>query len=173
MTLANKITILRIIAIPIFVVALLESSLLLAQILFSLCVFSDALDGAIARFRKERTPLGTFLDPMADKLLLLSAYITLTYLGQLPLWVFVAVLSRDLLIVMGWTLVFLLTNNRLIEPRPLGKITTVLQMCVPLALLFQMPTSVYDVFLHAMIASTILSALDYIWIGNKRLGAVA
>jgi len=172
MTLANKITVTRIFAIPLFVIALLENAILWAQILFVVSVFSDALDGAIARFRKERTALGSFLDPLADKLLLISAYITLTYLGWLPLWVFVAVISRDVLILMGWSLVLLLTNNKKIEPRPLGKITTVLQMAVPIALLFHFPPLLYKFCLHTMIAFTIISAIDYVWVGNKRLGAM-
>jgi cardiolipin synthase len=172
MTLANKITVLRIIAIPFFVIALIEDYLLTAQILFVLSVFSDALDGAIARMRGERTPLGTFLDPMADKLLLISAFITLTCLGRLPLWVFVAVLSRDVLILMGWLLVYLLTNNRKIEPRPLGKITTVLQMGFLMGALFSIPALYYHALLDVMIAATILSTFDYIWIGNQRLGAI-
>jgi len=172
MTLANKITVLRIIAIPFFVIALIEHYVLAAQILFVVSVFSDALDGTIARLLRERTPLGTFLDPMADKLLLLSAYVTLTYLGRLPLWVFVAVLSRDVLILMGWTLVYVLTSNRKIEPRPLGKVTTFMQMIFVIAVLFPTPPLIYRLILDVMIACTIVSALDYIWQGNQRLGAL-
>lgn len=172
MTLANKITVLRIIAVPFFVIALLEDSLRAAQILFLGCIFSDALDGALARLRGERTRLGTFLDPMADKFLLLAAYVTLTFLQQLPLWVFVAVLSRDLLIVMGWTLVVMLTSNSKIEPRPLGKVTTALQMAYVVGVLFDVPSSVQTPLLKCMIAATLLSALDYVWVGNKRLSAI-
>ena len=171
MTLANKITVLRIIAIPFFVIALLEHFTLWAQALFVLSVFSDALDGTIARMRGERTPLGTFLDPMADKLLLLSAYTTLTYLGQFPLWVFVAVLSRDVLILMGWSLVYVLTANRKIEPRPLGKITTFLQMLLVVGVLFHIQPPYYrHLLLHLTIAATLISAIDYVWMGNQRLG---
>jgi cardiolipin synthase len=170
MTLANKITVLRIIAIPFFVIALLYHYILSAQILFVVSVFSDALDGTIARVRGERTPLGTFLDPMADKLLLLSAYITLTYLGEFPLWVFVAVLSRDVLILMGWTLVYVLTSNRKIEPRPLGKVTTFLQMILVVGVLFHFTPVYYQALLHLTIAATLISAIDYVWMGNQRLG---
>jgi len=173
MTLANKITVLRIIAIPFFVIALTEQYLRAAQILFVLSVLSDALDGAIARFRGERTPLGTFLDPLADKLLLLAAFSTLTYLGRLPLWVFVAVLSRDILILMGWSLVYVLTDNRKIEPRPLGKVTTFVQMLFIIATLFPItPPLAYSWLLRLMTALTVLSALDYVWIGNQRLGMI-
>ena len=172
MTLASKITVLRIIAIPFFVLAVLDGHILLAQIIFSLSVFSDALDGGIARLRGERTPLGAFLDPLADKLLLVITYVTFSYLHWIPLWVFIAVISRDLLIVLGWTVVYILTANAKIAPRPLGKITTALQMAFAVARLFAMPNPYSTWLLDAMIAVTLLSAADYVWIGNKRLGAL-
>jgi cardiolipin synthase len=172
MTLASKITVLRILAIPFFVLAVMEGHLLLSQLIFSLSVFSDALDGGIARIRGERTPLGAFLDPVADKLLLVVTYITFSYLGWIPLWVFVAVISRDLLIILGWTVVYILTGNKKIEPRPLGKATTALQMGVAIARLFSIGSPYYSWLLYAMISATLLSAADYVWIGNKRLGAI-
>ena len=144
----------------------------LARIIFSLSVFSDALDGGIARLRGERTPLGAFLDPVADKLLLVVTYITFSYLNWIPLWVFVAVLSRDLLIILGWAVVYILTTNKKIEPRPLGKATTALQMALAGARLFNLSDPLYSWTLYAMMAATLLSAADYVWIGNKRLGAL-
>jgi cardiolipin synthase len=173
MTLANKITVLRIIAIPLFVIALLEGFLPWARWIFILSIFSDALDGTIARLRGERTPLGSFLDPLADKLLLVAAFITFAYLGWIPIWVFIAVLSRDMLIIMGWSIVYILTGNSKIEPRLLGKFTTALQMMVALCKLVPVPLPLYHWVLHTMIATTILSACDYVWIGNKRLGAMS
>jgi len=107
MTLASKITVVRIMAVPFFAIALLERHLVYGQILFCLSVFSDALDGAIARLRGERTPLGAFLDPLADKLLLVVSYIVFSYLNWIPLWVFVAVVSRDLLIILGRSVVYI------------------------------------------------------------------
>lgn len=172
MTLASKITVLRIVAVPFFVVAILQGHVRLARIIFSLSVFSDALDGGIARVRGERTPLGAFLDPVADKLLLVVTYITFSYLNWIPLWVFVAVLSRDLLIILGWTVVYILTTNKKIEPRPLGKATTALQMAFAVTRLFSVGEPLYSWLLYAMISATLLSAADYIWIGNKRLGAL-
>ncbi len=172
MTLASKITVLRIMAIPFFVIALLEHYIVCAQVIFCASVFSDALDGAIARLRGERTPLGAFLDPLADKLLLVVTYVLFSYLNWIPLWVFVAVISRDLIIILGWTVVYILTNNSKIQPRPLGKITTVLQMAVAVARLFNIGDPLYHGLLHLMIAGTIVSAIDYVWIGNKRLGAL-
>jgi cardiolipin synthase len=163
MTLASKITVLRIMAIPFFAIALLEHHLMAAQILFCLSIFSDALDGTIARLRGERTTLGAFLDPLADKLLLVVCYIVFSFLN---------IISRDMIIVLGWTVVYILTNNSKIQPRPLGKVTTVLQMAVALAKLFPAGEPFYHGLLYTMIATTILSAGDYVWIGNKRLGAL-
>jgi cardiolipin synthase len=172
LTLASKITVLRIIAIPLFVIALIEGHLDAARILFILSVFSDALDGMLARVRGERTPLGSFLDPLADKLLLVVTFVAYTYLHWIPVWIFIAVVSRDLLILMGWTIVYILTGNSKIQPRILGKITTALQMAVCLSKLINLADPLYHAVLYTMIASTILSAIDYVWIGNKRLGAV-
>ena len=173
MTLASKITVLRIIAIPFFAIALIEHHLVYAQIIFCLSVFSDALDGTIARLRGERTPLGAFLDPLADKLLLVVSYIIFSSLNWIPLWVFVAVISRDLLIILGWSVVYILTGNSKIQPRPLGKITTALQMAVAAGRLFSVVgPHLNEWLLYAMISATVLSAADYVWIGNKRLGAL-
>ena len=172
LTLATKITVLRILAIPLFIIALVENQVLWARSIFVVCVLSDAVDGAIARFRGERTPLGTFLDPAADKLLMVSTYITLTYLGLIPAWAFITVLSRDLIILLGWSVVYILTGNAKVEPRLLGKITTVMQMATAVTRLFDLPAPVYHTVLHVMIALTIVSAFDYIWVGNKRLGAM-
>ncbi len=172
MTLASKITVLRILAIPFFVVALLEKHVAAAQMIFALCILSDVLDGILARIRQERTPLGAFLDPLADKLLLVSTYILFSYMNWIPLWVFVAVLSRDLIIILGWTTVYILTGNAKIEPRPLGKITTFLQMSVAVTKLFPLFDPIATPLLYAMITATLISGADYVWIGNKRLGAL-
>jgi len=170
MTLANKITVLRILAIPTFVILLLDHHLGWARLIFSLSVASDALDGGLARLRGERTPLGAFLDPLADKLLLISTYVAFTKLGAVPVWVFITILSRDMVVVLGWAVVFILTGNSKIAPRPLGKVTTALQMAVGVAILFSVPASWYRPALYMMIAVTLISTFDYIWIGNKRLG---
>ena len=172
MTIANRITILRIISIPFFIIALLEQHLGWARGIFLLSALTDALDGALARVRRERTQLGSFLDPMADKLLLVATYIAFTHLGWIPLWVFVAVVSRDLLIVLGWSVVYLLTHNARIQPRPLGKATTVLQMAFAVAKLFAFPERFAHALLVLMIAATLLSALDYVWAGNQRLSQI-
>ena len=172
MTLANKITVVRIIAVPIFAIAMLEHQITLARGIFLVSALTDALDGTLARIRGERTALGSFLDPLADKLLLLTTFIMLTVIDAIPLWVFIVAISRDFIIVLGWAVVFILTGNKKIEPRPLGKITTVLQMAFAVAMLFGFPTTFSQVLLYTMLGATALSAADYVWVGNKRLGEI-
>ena len=117
MTLANKITIGRIILIPVFIIALLQGLWPWPVIIFTATVVTDALDGFIARYKKQATPLGSFLDPMADKLLMFSAYLSCAYLEIVPLWIFIVILSRDLLIVIGWGIIYMLTGSELVLVR--------------------------------------------------------
>ena len=71
---------------------------------------------------------------------------------------------------MGWSLVYVLTSNRKIEPRPLGKVTTFIQMILVVVVLFHLPDPYYAWILRLMIAATLISAVDYVWMGNQRLG---
>ncbi len=133
MTLANKITVLRILLIPVIVIGLLLEHKTWVYILLGFSMLTDLLDGLASRARKERTRLGAFLDPMADKLLLSAVYLTLTYLQIIHPWVFVLVFSRDLLIVLGWVVIYILTGSAKIQPQILGKITTAIQMLTALS----------------------------------------
>lgn len=170
MTLANKITVARIVTVPVIVIGLIEGRTAWVYVLLGLCMASDFLDGLIARRRGERTKLGAFLDPMADKLLLISVFMTLAFLRQIPMWIFVIVFSRDLLIVLGWSVVYILTGSNDIQPRPLGKITTALQMITALACILS-PTIFTRPLLWATVAFTVASAIDYVIIGERKLGA--
>lgn len=174
MTLANKISILRILLIPIFVILLLlgkqNASLNLWAIgLFTFATVTDFLDGLAARMRRERTKLGMFLDPLADKLLIAATYITFVRIEKIPEWVFVVVFSRDLIIFLGWIIIFILTTKSEIHPRSLGKASTVLQMIHIFMILLNFPLlSTYA--LWAMVTSCAVSTVDYILYGAKRLG---
>jgi len=153
MNLANKITIFRLLLIPAFASLILsykeaplgEGELLriLALSVFILAAFSDALDGFIARTFNQKTSLGTFLDPLADKLLLLTAIILLSVkipgLTQLPVWFPVLVFSRDLFLLLGAFIVQLTTHQLKIAPNFLGKATTVFQMSTVLWILLKWP----------------------------------
>lgn len=169
MTLANKITIVRIVCIPAIVIGLLTDHRLSLYLLLSFCMLTDLLDGLAARHWKEKTRLGAFLDPMADKLLLSSVYLTLTYLNVIHAWIFVLVFSRDLLIVLGWTVIYILTGSSSIQPKVLGKITTALQMALALSFIIPQLKPLQIPFLWLSISATIISAIDYIIIGQKKL----
>lgn len=169
MTLANKITVLRILLIPAIVIGLLIDHKIWVYILLGFSMLTDLLDGLAARHRKERTRLGAFLDPMADKLLLSSVYLTLTYLEIIHPWIFVLVFSRDLLIVLGWTVIYILTGSAKIQPQMLGKVTTALQMLTALSFLVPILNGLQQPLLWLSVTATVVSAIDYVILGQKRL----
>jgi cardiolipin synthase len=172
MTLANKITIFRIVLTPLIVIGLLQNSPVWPLSLFILSAVSDSLDGAAARFRNERTRLGTFLDPLADKLLLVSSFLTLAHLREVPMWVFVVTFSRDLMILLGWTVIYILTQTSTPTPRWTGKMCTFFQMLTIAAVLVPAFRPYTPYVLWPMIAMTVVSALDYVALGVRRLSEV-
>ena len=174
MTLANRITILRIALIPVFMILYLQSqkySILNNWTLgvFAFAIFTDLLDGMAARLRRERTKLGSFLDPLADKMLITATFILFSYTGTVDLWIFVTIFSRDLIIVLGWVIIYILTGSSAIEPRILGKISTFLQMCAAICLLFPISSEIGTWVVRFMVLVTFISAVDYIWVGSRKL----
>ena len=174
MTLANKVTLLRILCIPLFLILLLNQKFQPAALLLLLCVLTDALDGSIARYFKQKTPLGSFLDPLADKLLLLGTFGALTHMKVTAPWIFVMILSRDVLVLLGWIILYFLTGSITISPRMLGKVTIASQMFYALCLLLEMafsvvPKSLLQLLLVLSMALTASSMLDYLWTGSRVL----
>ncbi|MDQ6860365.1 MAG: CDP-alcohol phosphatidyltransferase family protein [Verrucomicrobiota bacterium] len=192
MTTANKITIVRILMIPVFVTLAIyygqsvhagrpQEWLRFAAILtFLIAAVSDGLDGYVARHFNQRSKLGVILDPIADKGLLLSGIITLSVInwnavnpsaGQLPIWFPVLVISRDLVILVGSAVLHLLNGTVVVRPRWTGKTATVLQMVaigwVMLQLHF-MPL-LYVVALAGLF--TFVSGVMYVLDGIRQLGA--
>ena len=180
--LANKLSIFRILLVPLFIATIMyytpekDFLRLLAIGIFLLAIFSDALDGYIARVKGERSRLGTFIDPLADKLLLISVYICLSTVKSLPAqfklapWVVITVISRDAIIVLGLAIIYMANGKLNISPTILGKITTFLQMMTVLALLLKLKIFfplIYASIMYMMIFFTVLSGLDYIRIGSK------
>jgi cardiolipin synthase len=117
LNLPNFLTLLRIIAIPIFLIFLTDHRMGAALLVFVLAGITDSLDGAIARLTNTRTTLGAYMDPLADKALILSAFVTFASLDVIPRWLTVVVISRDVIILIGYLSLFLLTQ-RLMEIRP-------------------------------------------------------
>ena len=124
----NALTLLRIVAIPIFLTLLTNERYTEALVVMAAAVVTDAVDGAIARLTNQKTTLGAYLDPLADKMLLLSAFITLAFLNAVPMWLTVLVISRDVVIVVGFFLLFVLTQRTMeVSPTAFGKGATFFQ----------------------------------------------
>jgi cardiolipin synthase len=139
MTTANKVTIFRILLIPFFVVEVIyhmetgaEIHRLLAIIAFATAAICDGVDGYIARRYNQRSELGAILDPLADKLLLVSGIVlfslTNAHFGTIPLWLTGTIIGRDLVVLMGMAVIQMTVGKVVVRPRLLGKAATVLQM---------------------------------------------
>ena len=129
LNLPNSLTLLRIVAIPVFLILLDDRRFPEALAVLVAAGITDAADGAIARLTNTKTTLGAYLDPLADKLLLLSAFIALAFLEAIPRWLTVLVISRDVVIVIGFFLLFVLTERAIeIRPSAFGKGATFFQL---------------------------------------------
>jgi cardiolipin synthase (CMP-forming) len=124
----NFITMVRILLVPVLVIFLMEGRMDAALLVFVVAGVSDGLDGFIARMFKQKTVLGAYLDPIADKLLLNTSFVAMAIFGLMPGWLSVLVVSRDFIILAGAGILIL--NNRKFEVKPSisSKITTVLQL---------------------------------------------
>jgi len=136
MTVPNLITSLRIILTPIFIIYLIDDKTLPALIVFTLAGLSDAADGFIARVFNQKSKLGAILDPIADKLLLVTAFVMLSVKDFVPSWLTVIVISRDLLILLAVLILFLSKENVEMRPAFISKITTCLQLATVFNVLF-------------------------------------
>lgn len=169
MNLPNKLTILRVIMIPFFVVFMLTNiaggaSKYIALVLFAAASFTDTLDGHIARKYNLVTNFGKFMDPLADKLLVGSAMICMVQTAQLPAWVVIVIIGREF-IISGFRLVAA-DNGVVIAAGIWGKMKTVVQMIMILLLILNLPYTWYQVLCDAAIwlsvILTIVSLVDYI-----------
>ncbi len=175
MTSANLLTILRLLLTPVFILLILYGELRLALLVFLLAGFTDLLDGLIARRFNQRSELGSFLDPIADKLLLVSSFLVLTVgadlLVRIPLWLTVAVISRDILLVTAVIVINLSLGKHLFLPSIYGKWTTTLQLLTVLTVLASdamayRPPFINGLFL-ATLALTVFSGLHYLLRGLR------
>ncbi len=173
MSLPNALTLIRILLIPLFVIFLISKSFHNAFITFVIAGITDGIDGFIARIWNQRTDLGSYLDPIADKLLLASAFVTLAILRIIPSWLTVIVMSRDVLIALGFWVLTMTDHKPTLKPRYTSKITTVFQILTVIwALLSVLQWRVaflFPIFIRLTAFFTILSGVHYIYIGNKLL----
>ena len=174
MNIPNILTIGRILLVPLLVIFLLEGRQLAALWVFILAGFTDALDGFLARVLKQKTEFGAFIDPIADKLLLITSYITLAVLGVLPKWLAVIVVSRDVLICGGIGILMLYERDFKIKPSLVSKVTTFLQLLTVVYFLgheYLLPIFPAGVYLiYGTAAFTILSGVHYFIKGVGILG---
>lgn len=181
MNLANNLTVLRILLVPVFVGSLVyysperQALRLAAAALFLAACATDALDGYLARKLNQKTELGSTIDPIADKLLLLSGFLSLSFMGHLPeamripAWVTLAVISRDGLILIGSVVIFITTGRLKTTPLFIGKATTVLQMLTLFACLVSTPPGIRSGLFLAVFVLTLASGLSYIRMGSRLL----
>jgi len=174
MNLPNYITLLRIILVPFFINLMIYGYYREALAVFIAACITDALDGMIARLTRKKTDLGAFLDPTADKLLIVSAFITLVLLRMLPVWLVIIVVSRDIILVLGGIVLYFTGHHFIAQPSLLGKATTVLQLMVVILSLFLKAFSVkFGIMTFLQIITpvvTVTSGIQYVVRGTKMVG---
>jgi len=168
MTLATKITIIRILFMPIFLFLLTKKNLSSwAGLVFFFLVLTDILDGLVARTRKEKSLIGSLLDPLADKLLLSLTYLVLFLTERVPFWLLLIIGGRDLLLILGSGLIYFRLGGSSISPRPLGKLSTIIQSLTIFVVLFSLPLRNYLFYLTALV--TLISGIDYLLVSGRRV----
>lgn len=186
MTTANKITVLRILLVPVFVIAIIyyvrtgnEYCRLGGLLAFLVAAILDGVDGYVARHYNQKSELGTILDPAADKLLLVSSIVILSFdnaprLGQIPFWLTGAIIGRDIILAGGAIVVRLVVGAITVRPRVTGKVATVFQMIMVVWILMRWDVTFHGVYLRIWIWGaglfTVASGWFYVWDGMHQLG---
>jgi CDP-diacylglycerol---glycerol-3-phosphate 3-phosphatidyltransferase len=170
LNLPNALTMLRILAVPVVVVALLGSSPdgdALAAAVFALAAFTDGLDGYIARSRDSITTFGKLMDPLADKLLITAALVSLVSLNRVQAWVAMVIIAREFAVTaLRWVAA---EQGVVIQASWLGKVKTVLQIAAVFALIAYDPSPTWvDVLVYAAVVMTAISGIDYFF-GFRRI----
>ncbi|MBA2703529.1 MAG: CDP-alcohol phosphatidyltransferase family protein [Blastocatellia bacterium] len=183
-TVPNMLTVLRMVLIPVFVTMLFYQRFVVALAVFVCAGLTDGLDGLLARRFNQRSQLGTVLDPIADKLMMVTAFIVLSMRGifpspvpshlPVPFWVTVAVISRDVFIIVGAAAINIMTGFRGFRPSWLGKVNTTVQIGAIAAIMFAASVPYYTGYYLPTVYATvfilaILSGLHYIFFASKLL----
>jgi len=166
MTVPNLLTLSRILLTPLLIWFLVERKLNQALVVFFIAGITDGLDGLIARLYHQKSRLGAILDPLADKLLLVSSLLILGRIGLIPAWLVVVAVARDVVIVTGTTVLLVLRYQVKIRPTFLGKLTTLMQL---LAVLLALSSSLVMVaaWIHSLVFAVtavicVASGLQYV-----------
>lgn len=173
MNIPNILTLLRIILVPIFVILVMQGSFPYALAVFVIAGITDGLDGFLARILRQQTDLGAYLDPLADKALIISSFVILSILEEIPGWLAVIVISRDCIILFGVSVLFLMSVPFEIRPTYVSKATTLLQiLTVFLVLVFKcLPGYAHSLMITvafwATACFTVVSGFYYIFKGVR------
>jgi cardiolipin synthase len=179
LTVPNLLSLLRMGLVPLFIIALVEGNSKKGLLIFVVAGVTDALDGFFARYLNQKSLLGAYLDPIADKLLLTSAYVVLSipqlnHGTQIPLWVTILVISRDVLLVTAALLFYLAAGIRNFPPSLLSKITTVAQVAAVMLVLLsgsfpqtRLIDLAADSTIYLVAGLTLASGLHYVARANK------
>jgi cardiolipin synthase len=176
LTPSNQITLLRLVFVPVFAILVLDQSYRAALAVLVAAAISDVLDGTVARLLKQVSPLGVALDPIADKILMTTAYLTLAFRDALPWWLTILVLSRDVAIILTALLISLVAGYRPFYPSYLGKASTVVQVATVFAAVsYQahvpyITAKVVTVFVYLAAALTLASGIHYLIVVRQRYG---
>ncbi|MGV8081035.1 MAG: CDP-diacylglycerol--glycerol-3-phosphate 3-phosphatidyltransferase [Syntrophales bacterium] len=171
----NSLTILRIILVPAIVILLMQGSYKIAILVFLISGLTDVLDGYLARVLHQQTVLGSYLDPIADKALMISCYVTLAVKKILPGWLSVVVISRDCIILIGVAVLTIMSVSYKIQPALIGKLTTAVQILTVFIFLVSRaaPGSIADSFMAGLVwvtaLFTVVSGFYYIMIGVQHI----
>ena len=174
LTPANEITILRLVFVPVFAILVVGRHYGAGLAVLTAAAISDGLDGIVARVFKQESPLGVALDPIADKFLMTTAYLTLAFMGALPWWITILVLSRDAAILITALLITLVAGYRPFHPTFLGKTATCFQVAtVFLALGFEahvplVTHTLVRVSIYLTAAFTVASGIHYLMVVRHR-----
>jgi len=174
MNIPNALTVMRIIFVPVMVILLMQGEFFKALMLFALLGISDGLDGFLARILNQQTELGAYLDPIADKALIISCFVTLSIKHIIPGWLSVIVVSRDCIILLGVAVLSIMSVSFQIRPTMISKLTTVSQLLTVFLVLVVHALSLQGelkvVLLGFYIVTSILtvaSGLNYIFKGIR------
>jgi cardiolipin synthase len=176
LTPSNQITLLRLVFVPVFAILVMDRHYRAALAVLTAAALSDVLDGTVARLLKQESPLGVALDPIADKILMTTGYITLALRGALPWWLTIIVLSRDVAILMTAALISLVAGYRPFHPSLLGKASTVAQILTLFAALCRragvpyMTADLLLILIRLAAALTLASAVHYVFVLRQRRG---
>ncbi len=171
--LPNILTVFRFLLVPPVVMLMLKDEFMPALVLFAVAGFSDALDGFLARRYHWTSRIGGLMDPLADKLLMVSSYLTLGWLGLIPLWLVGLVIVRDLVIVTGAIIYNARIEHIEAEPSIVSKLNTLAQILLVLSVLFNqafvaLPAWWIDLLAYSVLVTIVWSGAGYVWTWGRR-----